>query len=127
MPYEKKTGEDALVLEALNDMASSLGDRAAKLARAAEETALCVPSGPGTRTDVCVTYLESEARTFLFFSRAAANAAREIAGDDGDDESRKKTEPAFEDDEGVSALVAAFAELRRSNARLNAAIAKDFR
>jgi hypothetical protein len=126
VPYEKKTGEDALVLEALNDMALSLGDRAAKLARAAEETALCVPSGPGTRTDMCVTYLESEARTFLFFSRAASNAAREIAGGDGDDES-PKTDYSYEDDEGVSALVAAFAELRRSNARLNAAIAKDFR
>ena len=126
MPYEKKTGEDALVLEALNDMALSLGDRAAKLARAAEETALCVPSGPGTRTDMCVTYLESEARTFLFFSRAASNAAREIAGGDGDDES-PKTDYSYEDDEGVSALVAAFAELRRSNARLNAAIAKDCR
>ena len=126
VPYEKKTGEDALVLEALRDMALSLGDRAAKLARAAEETALCVPSGPGTRTDMCVTYLESEARTFLFFSRAASNAAREIAGGDGDDES-PKTDYSYEDDEGVSALVAAFAELRRSNARLNAAIAKDFR
>ena len=126
MPYEKKSGEDALLLEALNDMASSLGDRAAKLARAAEETALCVPSGPGTRTDTCVTYLESEARTFLFFSRAALSAAREIAGGDGDDES-PKTDYSYEDDEGVSALVAAFAELRRSNARLNAAIAKDFR
>jgi hypothetical protein len=70
--------------------------------------------------------LESEARTFLFFSRAASNAAREIAGGDGDDES-PKTDYSYEDDEGVSALVAAFAELRRSNARLNAAIAKDFR
>ena len=107
-------------------MASSLGHRAAKLARAAEETALCVPSGPGTRTDMCVTYLESEARTFNFFSRAALSAAREIAGGDGDDES-PMSKNSYEDDEGVSALVAAFAELRRSNARLNAAIAKDFR
>ena len=123
-PYEKKkkSGEDALLLEALNDMAFSLGHRAAKLARAAEETAkACVPSGPGTRTDMCVTYLESEARTFNFFSRAALSAAREIA-----DES-PKTDYSYEDDEGVSALVAAFAELRRSNARLNAAIAKDCR
>ena len=95
-------------------MASSLGHRAAKLARAAEETALCVPSGPGTRTDMCVTYLESEARTFNFFSRAALSAAREIAAG-GDDES-PKTDYSYEDDEGVSALVAAFAELRRSNA-----------
>ena len=128
MPYEKKkkSGEDALLLEALNDMAFSLGHRAAKLARAAEETALCVPSGPGTRTDMCVTYLESEARTFLFFSRAALSAAREIAGGDGDDES-SMSKNSYEDDEGVSALVAAFAELRRSNARLDAAIAKDFR
>lgn len=128
MPYEKKkkSGEDALLLEALNDMAFSLGHRAAKLARAAEETALCVPSGPGTRTDMCVTYLESEARTFNFFSRAALSAAREIAGGDGDDES-PMSKNSYEDDEGVSALVAAFAELRRSNARLNAAIAKDCR
>ena len=127
MPYEKKkkSGEDALLLEALNDMASSLGHRAAKLARAAEETALCVPSGPGTRTDMCVTYLESEARTFNFFSRAALSAAREIAGD-GDDES-PMSKNSYEDVSGVSALVAAFAELRRSNARLNAAIAKDCR
>ena len=123
MPYEKKkkSGEDALLLEALNDMALSLGHRAARLARAAEETALCVPSGPGTRTDMCVTYLESEARTFNFFSRAALSAAREIAGG-GDDES-PMSKNSYEDVSGVSALVAAFAELRRSNARLNAAIA----
>ena len=128
MSYEKKSGEDALVLEALNDMASSLGDRADALKRAAEETALCVPSngngnGNGTRAEACVTYLESEARTFLFFSLAAARAARALGGDAPIQS--PDTEPFREDDEGVCALVAAFAELRRSNARLNAAIAND--
>ena len=109
-------------LEALRDMASSLGDRADALRRAADATALCAPSA---RAEACVAYFESESRTFRFFSRAAARAAREVAGGGEETEEGTETRPADEDDEGVAALVAAFAELRRRNARLKASIGND--
>lgn len=119
-----ESGEDAdlVDLEALRDMASSLGDRADALRRAADATALCAPSA---RAEACVVYFESESRTFRFFSRAAARAAREVAGGGEETEEGTETRPADEDDEGVAALVAAFAELRRRNARLKASIGND--
>ena len=119
-----ESGEDAdlVDLEALRDMASSLGDRADALRRAADATALCAPSA---RAEACVAYFESESRTFRFFSRAAARAAREVAGGGEETEEGTETRPADEDDEGVAALVAAFAELRRRNARLKASIGND--
>ena len=121
---QNESGEDAdlVDLEALRDMASSLGDRADALRRAADATALCAPSA---RAEACVAYFESESRTFRFFSRAAARAAREVAGGGEETEEGTETRPADEDDEGVAALVAAFAELRRRNARLKASIGND--
>ena len=114
MEEENESGEDARVyLEALRDMATSLGRRADALRRAAEETALCVPSAK-KRAEACVAYLESERRTFRFFSRAATRAARALGR--GDDEEAPEDNEDDEDDEGVAALVAAFSEVRRRNA-----------
>ena len=114
-----ESGKDAdlVDLEALRDMASSLGDRADALQRAADATSFESLCAPSTRADACVAYFESESRTFRFFSRAAARAAREVSGDFEETEEGTETRPADEDDEGVAALVAAFAELRRRNAR----------
>jgi hypothetical protein len=122
-----ESGEDAdlVDLEALRDMASSLGDRADALRRAADATSFESLCAPSTRADACVAYFESESRTFRFFSRAAARAAREVAGGGEETERGTETRPADEDDEGVAALVAAFAELRRRNARLKASIGND--
>ena len=122
-----ESGEDAdlVDLEALRDMASSLGDRADALRRAADATSFESLCAPSTRADACVAYFESESRTFRFFSRAAARAAREVSGDFEATEEGTETRPADEDDEGVAALVAAFAELRRRNARLKASIGNE--
>ena len=122
-----ESGEDAdlVDLEALRDMASSLGDRADALRRAADATSFESLCAPSTRADACVAYFESESRTFRFFSRAAARAAREVSGDFEETEEGTETRPADEDDEGVAALVAAFAELRRRNARLKASIGNE--
>ena len=118
---QNDSGDDALVLEALRDMASSLGNRADALWRAARETALCVPWAK-TRAEACVIYFESERRTFRFFSRAAARAARALVGGE---EHEAPEDDEDEDEEGVAALVAAFVKLRRRNARLNALIGND--
>ena len=99
--------------------------RADALRRAADATSFESLCAPSTRADACVAYFESESRTFRFFSRAAARAAREVSGDFEETEEGTETRLADEDDEGVAALVAAFAELRRRNARLKASIGNE--
>ena len=121
---QNESGEDAdlVDLEALRDMASSLGDRADALRTRGGCDRAVRPVG--ARGGVRRVFRVGVKDVPVLFPRGGARGAR-VAGGGEETEEGTETRPADEDDEGVAALVAAFAELRRRNARLKASIGND--